>query len=285
VGNVIKSLKCCLIFCLLFSSNVYAYNDDDTKTLPTVQPSVPLSPQMRSQTLDSAKYTFLATDLQHYLDNMIVFDSVDAYESQPRILGFVLDSSYGSAGDFAYATGLLSGDNISAYTILKQGQNYKDPGTGDFLGIQAFVVGDAEVQTYNNPQTIKITKATDHIQIGDRLIQRTGLDLPAIIEAKPAAQNLTGYILSVKNPKTGVGKHSTIVVSLGSRNGLQFGDLLNLKEAPKTLVDPITKEKSIVQSTSFGEVLIYKVMEKVSLGFIVNTTRPVLVKDQVSSSS
>lgn len=280
-----------ILLCSLGNVHAYDYNDSEMQqreprtlqTVTTTNTDVSLKPQMRSEPLDGAKYVLQTADMIQYLDNIIVFDSIDAYEAQPRILGFASDSTFGSAGDIAYATGILAGENISAYTLLKVGQDYKNPATGEFLGVQALITGEADVQNYDVPQTLKITRAKEHIEIGARLIQRTGLDLPATIEAKPARKGIEGYIISVKNPKTGVGKYSTLAVGLGSRNGLQVGDLLELKERPKELKDTKLGKKYTTKTTSFGEVLIYKVMEKVSLGIILSTEHPVVVKDIVFS--
>jgi hypothetical protein len=287
-----KFLKIICI-CLLYSSCSFADKHQDptqaagfsanAKTLPHAGTTVTLSPQMRAEPIGASTYSIQTSDVAQNLDNVIIFDSQAAYEAQPRVLDFALDTAYGTSGDLAYVAGISQTDNVSAYTILKQGQNYKNKDTGEYLGMQAIIIGAADVQSYGDPQTIRITKASEPVEIGARLIPRTGLDLPAVIETKIPTVDVRGYVISVKNPKTGVGKGSTLIIGLGSRNGLEFGDILNLKEQPKEIFDKKAKKKSIVGSTSFGEILLYKVMDKVSLGYILSTSRPVVVNDVVSS--
>lgn len=277
MGVILKRVL--LIITVIVSCGAFA---DESKTLPQVPTTTKLSPQMRSTPLTSTKYTIQTAALSPYLDNSVIFDSIDAYEAQPYIVGFPDKHNLGGSGDLAYATGITQGENVSAYTILRQGSNYTNPDTKEFLGIQAITIGTAEVQSYGQPQILKITSANEHIEISSRLMQRTGLDLPAEIDAKPAKPGLNGVVLSVSSSRSGVGRYASIVVSLGDRDGLQLGDLLDLMEQPVKIPNEGSADHNVLP-TKFGEVLIYKVMQKVSIGVIMQTTRGVAPGDSVAS--
>ncbi len=255
----------------------------DLQTLPTTTPpaTVILKPQIRAQTATNSKYSIDTSAMTSYLDNMVMFDSADQYEAQPYILGYANATNMGGAGEVAYAAGVDSTEKVSAYTILKIVKSLVNPDTAEDLGVMAQVIGTAEVKQYGDPQTIVITNSLEHIEIGSRLIPRTTLDLPATLNAKTPNKAVKGYVLYVVAANTGVGKNSIAVINLGDRDGLEQGDLLDCMEASKSLESLKGAADSTVVPTVYGEILIYKVMEKVSLGFILSSSRPVMVGDSV----
>lgn len=283
MDNVIKNFVYVVsAMSMLLSGIVYA---DNHRTISQTNSTVKLSPSMRAQPLSSSKYTFQTATFLPYLVNMVIFDSEAAFEAQPYILSFVETRQYGVAGDIAYVTGITSEDNISSYSLLKKGTSLKNPLTKEYLGMQANVIGTSDVLSFDNPQTIRITKSNEEVELAVRLIQRTGLDLPAEIEASVPIKDMKGFVVFVATPTIGVGQRSTVVVSLGSREGLKVGDLLDLMEPPKDLHNTENVKKGTVAPLKFGEILIYKVMYKVSMGIILTSEHAATIDDVVESAA
>lgn len=266
---------CC--WSIIFSPPVLA---EDFQKLPEFG-DVVLKPQMRVDPLDKNIYSIETKSILPYLENIVMVDSMRDYEKLPYIIGFDRQVTLGSADNFAYVMGINPNDNLSAFSIIKSGIMFVNPETKEKLGLQTFVVGNAEMNNFAVPQVLLITYAIEYIYAGARLIPHVGLDLPAVLPARLPSKPMRGYVLYVRNDTVGAGQYSIAALSLGRRDGLALGDLLELRDADRQTQDLYTKKNVSIKPTKFGEILIYKCMEKVSLGFILNASRPVLVNDQV----
>ena len=243
---------------------------------------VVLKPKMVPQPYNKPVYKIKTANMASYLDNIVLLDDEDEFTNLPYLIGFAGDTNVGSAGDTAYSSGIKADTAQTFYTVINSGGLLVNPHTQEDLGLQVYSVGDANLRSYNGKsQTLYITKSTEAIDIGSRLIPRVALDMPDILEVKLPDKPMLGYILSIKYQDTGVGKFSTVVISLGKRNGLQQGDLLYLMDVPQEITDLYTQEKNSMLERKFGEIVIYKSMEKVSLGFILEASRSVLINDKV----
>lgn len=260
----------CALLWMLTGAFALAYADEV---------EVILKPEMRAEPLTSTVREIRTNRIHQYLENMVVFDTERQFEALPYVLGFANSVTLGSSGDTAYATGIRKGDNLSSYTFLKPLQLLIDPKNGENLGLLTLAVGTAEMNQYAKPQSLKLINSIEYIAAGFRLVPREGLYVPAIVDARRPDESVYGYVLYVQTTSTGVGNSSIIVVSLGTRDGIEQGHLLDLMDSSKNIVDLYTNNNVKIQPTKFGEIIIYKAMEKVSLGYITSATRPVLVND------
>lgn len=278
-----KLKKVILFICtgLCFASIVSAA-DQGFRYLPDDQ-VVELKPQMRPEPLTSTIYTLPTDYISPYLDNVLLFDNMDQYETLPYIVGFDRDNTIASANDIAYTKGINVDSDVSSYSLLEPGEELINPETGEKVGLQVFVIGSAELQKEGNPQTVLITDAKTTIDIGTRLTPSVGIDLPAIMDVKFADNQMKGYILSIAADSEGGGPYTPVVVSLGKRHGLKQGQVLSLKEGVREVKDPESFKQIELPKNKFGEVLIYKVADKISLGIITYATRVVVPNDIVTT--
>lgn len=264
-----------------FASITFAA-DQGFRYLPDDQ-VVELKPQMRPEPLTSTIYTLPTDYISAYLDNVILFDNMDQYEALPYIVGFDRDNTIASANDIAYTKGINADSDVSSYSLLEPGEELINPETGEKVGLQVFVIGSAELQKEGNPQTVLITDAKTTIDIGTRLTPSVGIDLPAIMDVKFADNPMQGYILSIANDSDSGGPYIPVVVSLGKRHGLKQGQVLSLKEGVREVKDPDSFKQIELPKNKFGEVLIYKVADKISLGIIMYSNRVVVPNDIVTT--
>jgi hypothetical protein len=276
--NIVIKVACFTIIGMLLGANQPGFavqrgtNDVD----------VILRPQMRAEPLDKPVYRINTASLNSYLQNVVEIANPDDYSELPYITAFAGDAYNGGAGDLAYATGIQPKDKQSYYSLVNSGRELVNPDTQELLGIEAYVIGNAELRSYSREsQSIYISKASETVGIGTRLIPRVALELPNILEARVPNKSMLGYVLSINYQDAGVGSHSTAIIGLGKRDGLERGDLLYLMDVPQEVTDLYTKETSTMKSRKFGEIVIYKVMEKFSLGFVLSATRSVLINDKV----
>lgn len=243
---------------------------------------VKLSPQMRSEPLTATIYSVNSGKLALYLNNIIIFDNEDQFEALPYIVAFDRDKSMANVGDIAYTMGLDAAKDISSYTTLLLGAKLIHPDTGENIGVEAFVTGNAIIQQPGNPQTILITKVIKAIDLNTRLIPSVGVDLPSIIDVKYPDKMLHGYVLSVQSDEIGGGVCSTVVISLGERDGVKQGHVLDIMDSVRERKDQYTDDIVSLPISKIGEVLVYKTAKKTSLGIITYSNRMIIPLDKLA---
>jgi len=269
---VYKLIKVCALIILSYSI--------ESKELPAAGVVV-LKPEVRVEPKSKALYTIPSDDLITYFNNIVLFDTMDEYDNLPYIFGFNKDKNMGGNGDAAFALGFNADDNISALSMIKYKKKYIDPVTGKLIGFKADVIGDAEVMQLGVPTTLLITDITTSIDSGTKLIPRTGLDLPLTISVKNPDIAMSGYVLETEAEGVGSGTYTVLAINLGQKDGLQQGNILYLMEKPRSVLDPYTNKKVQMPIVKFGEVIVYKVGDKISLAIISSADRPVLPTDHV----
>ncbi len=268
---------------MIFLSIAQMCSADQYHYLPDTQ-VVDLKPQMRPEPFSSTLYTLPSDDVSVYLRNILLFDSKDEYERLPYVVGFDRDNSIGAEGEIAYTKGLKTNDDISSYSLLAIGEVLTHPDTGREIGIEAYVIGSAELVNGGFPQTILINETTSTIDLGTKIIPSVGIDLPSVLDVRYPDQAMKGYVLSIEQDGMGGGGYSVAVVSLGKKHGIKQGQVLNLIEGVREVNDPESFAEIELPEGKFGEIMIYKVADKISLGIVTTSNRMVVAKDKVAAS-
>lgn len=268
-----RVLSLILLFALFFTIQAYA-----------LQPEVILKPMMRPEPLSKAINTVDTELLSSYFENITIFDLPADFDKLPYVVGFDNNATMGATGDIAYTQGINQADKITAFSLLSPGKKFIDPDTKEVLGFYADSIGNAEVLRWGDVQTIRITYALTPIDPGIKVTPRIGLDLPSVIEVRYPERPLSGRVLQVDNDIIGVGHFAVAVISIGSRDGAKSGDLLQVLEAPTYVRDVNTHKNVLLPEESFGQMLIYKTFEKVSLAIITESDKPVIIGDKLYGS-
>lgn len=248
--------------------------------LPDIQP-VDLKPQMRAEPLSAILYSLQSSDISMFLENVLIYDSKDQFETLPYVVGFDRNKTTGGPGDIAYAMGLNVKNDISSYSLLVPGRVISHPDTGEKIGLEANVIGSAILQKAGVPQTVLIVNSETSIETNTRLIPAVGIDLPVLINVRYPDKMLSGYILSIQVGANIGGPFDTAIVSLGRRDGIEQGHILDLTEGERELTDENTYKTVKLPTTKFGEIIIYQVKDKISLGIITYSERVVVANDIV----
>lgn len=267
----------CIAIGLLMQLNCQAQN---FQYLPDIQP-VDLKPQMRAEPLSATLYSLPASTISMFLENVLIYDSQDQFETLPYIVGFDRGKTTGGPGDIAYAMGLNVKNDISSYSLLVPGRIINHPDTGEKIGLEANVIGSAILQKGGTPQTVLIVNSETSIEANTRLVPAVGIDLPVSIDVRYPDKALSGYVLSIQIGAKIGGPFDTAVISLGKSDGIEQGHLLDLTEGDREVTDANTYKTIHLPTTKFGEIVIYKVSEKISLGLITYSERVVIANDKV----
>ena len=253
-----------------------------------------LSPTMRDEQQDGYKYAINLDGILPHLHNSVVFANIAEARALPAIERYVSQNLMASVGSQFFAR-CVCNDGHNTYSILRENIAYLHPDSKENLGVEFLVIGDAKIiERGTNICKMEVTKAAYSIEKGDKLIPTVNLDLPTTLTATIPPKSMQGYILKIENGFWEAGKYHAVVISLGARDGLQQGNLLNvvkMASAPDQLPAKTmqkkrkqkTAEKAEFAASKFGEILVYKVFAKVSLAFVLEAQLPLTVLDVVKS--
>ena len=227
------------------------------------------------------------------------------------------------AGNVAYAQGITK-DKGEIWQVFRRGDALVDPETKETLGFEAIYLGEARVRDYGGGvATIEITKSTQEIYQGDRLLPASG-EAPNFAYVPHSPQkNIRGRIVSAYGNLQETGPFSIVALSKGSSDGLEVGHVLAIyrsqsssrytqrtqplfgRSGPSGNDEPRTyhgerlsprdgpvytsgepiKESDIAQlpDERYGLVMVFRTFDRAAFGLVMQASRPVAVLDVVTT--
>lgn len=230
----------------------------------------------------SAISSFLSKD--HIIDPELLVGA-------PRLLGDSAGTQRFFAGDIFYGQGQY--DDNKLYGIYRLSERYEDLESGEFLGTELIFIGHSEVS--KSPNVDATDQATPHDFIkssrearqGDLILPIPEYEtLPAYFIPQSVPKTTTGYILAALNNAVAIGKWDVVVIDKGKRDNIQIGSVFSiLRSGPKLLVnedriiyqddgnafDKISDSDLVIPSERVGELMVFKVYEKVSIALVMRS--------------
>ena len=187
--------------------------------------TIRLSPSVRGEAIATREQGIPAIPLraiQPFMSRAGVIDP-GALDKAPKLLGAADERVLMMRSDVVYAT---AGDgNTSNWHIVRPGKDLVDPDSKETLGFEAVHVGDARTLVAGNPQTLTITRGHMEIARGDKLIPASDGDLDGMVPRAPG-KPVEGKIISAFGGLEASGRHATVVLNKGARDGLEAGHVL-----------------------------------------------------------
>jgi hypothetical protein len=181
-----------------------------------------------------------------------------------------------ATNDIAYAKGLTE-DKGLYWQIYRPGKELIDPDTHEKLGLEAIYLGDAEVEKFDNISTIRITKAVQEINKGDRLIPATGEIANNYIPHAPAGK-VSASIISIYGGVSQAGQNAIVTINKGSRDGMENGHVLALYRKGEEVRED--GKSFSLPDVRYGLLFVFRVFDKVSYALVMQTTLPVELLDR-----
>jgi len=243
------------------------------------RPTVKLSPRARPRPLDEAIPTIPLDAIGPFLSRPRVLDEA-AYEHAPYIVSSADEHLIAGAGDRVYVRGLSGGRG--RYTVLRRGELYRDPDTGEVLGLEAIHVADARLQRRGDPAVLVLVSSSREAVVGDRVLpveedRYTDRFLPRAPERR-----VEGRIISVLDGVSRIGQYHTVVLDKGSRDGLETGHVLLVHQTGETIFDPRAphgKRKLRLPNERAGTVMVVRTFERVSYALVMEAQRDMRIHD------
>jgi len=249
-------------------------------TLATDKETVKLSPTIRSEQFGvTAIPSIPASSIEPFLSQPLVIER-NGLANAPYLLGSSDNRVIFSAGNIIYASNLPA-DKGLVWQIFRPGKALKDPDNSDqILGYEAEYLGDAKASAFDDVSTVTITKATQEILKGDRLVPSPGIIFNNYAPHAPEIP-IHGRIISVYGGVTQIGKGAIITLNKGTLDGLEMGHVLAVyrRSYAKSL------ERKIVQlpDERTGLVFVFRVFDKLSYALVVQSTQSIQILDVVKN--
>lgn len=251
-----------------------------------------LSPSVRSEPLlPTAISSVNLNSLKSFLSQPLVVDDVIVQSS-----GYVLTGPenrvFTAVGDTFYARGLPAG-NDTRYQLYRPGKPLNDPDTGALLAYEAYYLGTAEVVKTGDPTQLRITESKEEVARGDRLLPFVREpELNAVPRAP--ANPIKARVMSSYNGVEYAGSNMVVTLNKGRSAGLEVGHVLavwrtgdqvvDTENPPTGFWDRVKGKKNIVQlpDEQYGQVIVFRVFDKVAYALVVGTSLPVKVGDTIT---
>jgi len=279
--------------------------------------SVKIEPRNRIEQLGDASVPPIPPKaIEAFLSKPLVVGENDL-NSAPRIVATEEDRVALGAGNIAYAEGITE-QKGGIWQIFRRGDPLIDPENGEVLGYAAIYLGEARVRQYGPVSTLDITRSTQEIYQGDRLLPAGG-EAPSFgYLPHPPSRPVSARIISAYGGLHEAGRFSIVALSKGSRDGLEAGHVLALYRDPTTsrrvrneplygrsgpsgsdspatiYTEPLVTRNSPVFSRAvpvnpadlaklpaerYGLVMVFRSFERAAFGLVMEATRPVAMSD------
>lgn len=291
---------------LIYPGDVVWLDPSGRLRLERGMPTVKLSPQVKSEPIavqpagiPSVPYQAIAPLL-----NRGGVSAPGGLGNAPYILGSSDERLLLGTTDKLYATEGNSYTNN--WQIVRMGQPFKDPDSGEILGYELLYVGEAQTLQPGSPQLIRITRATQEALERDRLIPYAGETQVNYVPHAPE-KPVSAKVLASLGGVAGAGPFSTVVLNKGRNDGLEEGHVLGIFKAGRSLADPkclraeklaflagggleakadCTPKKSddtSLPDRRIGVAFVYRVFDRVAYGLVMGSEEPVYIRDVVKN--
>lgn len=284
-------------------------------------PAVKLAPRVRTEALKDPVPTIAPSAIEPFLSRPLIVGQTEL-DGAARIMATEENRISIGAGSVAYAQGLVDQDRSNIWQVFRRGDPLVDPDSNEILGYLAIYLGEARVVKFGEPSTIAITRSTQEITVGDRLLPASK-EIPTFSYVPRAPwRPVRGRIVSTYGSLGETGALGIVALSKGSNDGLEVGHVLAIHRSQSTQTyelrtSPLYGRTGITGSDSprayyteeltprdaplysrgqriteediaklpderYGLVMVFRTFDRASFGLVMQSSRPVAINDVVT---
>ena len=253
----------------------------DTSTIKIVK----LSPSVRAEPIDASIPSIPTEDLRHLLAKPILIGK-EELDKAAYIISSVDEHLIISTDDKVYVRNLNTQIGNGRYQVFKPDKPLHDPVTGELLGYQSLHAGEAKLLVAGDPATLLITSSVREILRGDKIIPIDNTNFERDYFPQPPYTYLKGRVIALLDAVSQLGRYQTFAINLGTRDGLQTGNLLRIRRIGDVIPDYAEADPTFtikMPDENIGMALVVRSFEKMSYALIMEADRPISLKDYVES--
>lgn len=247
--------------------------------------TIKLSPKVRAERLDKAIPTIPLSAIQQFLTQPMVTDKA-TLDNSPYVASSAGEHLITGTGDRVYVVN-LDKDQGSRYSLFRPGKAYTDPDTGELLGYKAIYLGEGYAERFGDPSTVKLTKTSQDVNIGDRLIPMTQEDVHPFFTPHSSEERIDATIISVLGGVSQIGQYQVVALNRGTREGVDVGMVFEIFQAGSLIRDQVSKDRKapLIQlpDEQSGVLMVFRTFEKISFGLIMKATSAMHLGDRAST--
>lgn len=241
---------------------------------------VKLSPKVRSEPIDTPIPAIPLDAISSFLTDTRIVD-VEELNGAPYVLEGEDGRIITGAGDRLYARGEKPADNVG---VFRRSKEFRDPETGEFLGLEARSIARGEVIAENKDiLTLRLKQSNEEVRIGDRLLVGEERRITTSFVPSSPDSEIEAQMISVDGGVSQIGQFDVVAINRGEREGLKPGNVMAVLKSGNMVRDPVTNETIELPSERAGLMMVFQTYEKMSYGLILQATRPLSVGDKVTN--
>lgn len=168
-------------------------------------------------------------------------------------------------------------------------------GTGREIGTEVRVIGTAQVLKAGDPATLLLTNASMEIRTGDRLMPAddTPYDFTYYPHAPHGAPS-NAYVMALSNNYDGIsaqGPMNVVALNVGTSEGVDNGTTFAIYQPGDTITDLVKGNtnrrefgpKVTLPNEFVGHVMVFRTFANVSYGLVMDSIRPIRVRDVIQA--
>ncbi len=239
-----------------------------------------LSPKVRSEAIDTPIPAIPLDAISSFLSDTRIVD-VDKLNGAPYVLEGEDGRIITGAGDKIYARGEKPANNVG---IFRRSKEFRDPETGEFLGLEARSIARGEVTAENSDVlTLNLKQSSEEVRIGDRLLVSEDRRITTSFVPSSPDSDIEGQMISVEGGVNQIGQYDVVAINRGEREGLEPGNVMAVLKSGNLVRDPVTNETIELPSERAGLLMVFQTYEKMSYGLVLQATRPLSLGDKVTN--
>lgn len=245
-------------------------------------PTVKLEPGVRELGLDEAVPTIPLDAIRSFLTRPRVVNEGEL-EKQPYIVAHTEERLLSGAGHSFYARGIKESEAVPNYTLLRAGDKYVDPDSGEVLGYEAIYLGEAQMTRYGDPAKLYVTETNRELLRGDRLMPAEDERLQYHYLPRPPQREVSGKIIAAMDAVAQIGQYQVVVLNLGRQDDMEPGHVLAAMQAGKTVKDSVAGGSVKLPDEQAGVLMVFRVFDRVSYALVMRATSALHLHDTVTN--
>ncbi|MCP4187754.1 MAG: LysM peptidoglycan-binding domain-containing protein [Gammaproteobacteria bacterium] len=244
-----------------------------------------MSPRVRTQSIDASIPSIPIESIRHMLERPLVIDK-EELDKSAYVISSVDSHLVNSINDKLYVRKLDTTMGNGRYQIFRPNRPLYDPTTKELLGYEALFVGDSKLLLGGDPASVRVTNSEREILRNDRLLPIDNTNFERDFFPRPPTTDVSGEIVSLLDAISQLGQYQTIAINLGFRDGLETGNILNIKRRGEIIPDLEEEDPTFrvkLPNEIVGTAMIVRSFEKMSYALVMTADGPISIKDYVES--